>query len=59
LIIYLILIECFGRNQNITGKVPQYENLTFRKKEKVQDFFKSIMDISGVILQLQSSGRKC
>ena len=35
--------------KNITGKVPQYENLDLREKEKVQDFFKRHQDISGVI----------
>jgi len=35
--------------KNITGKVPQYENLDLREKEKVQDFFKRHHDISGVI----------
>ena len=35
--------------KNITGKVPQYENLDLREKEKVQDFFIRHQDISGVI----------
>ncbi|SHG75978.1 UDP-glucose 4-epimerase [Flavobacterium micromati] len=35
--------------QNITGKVPQYENIDLREKERVQDFFKRHQDISGVI----------
>ena len=35
--------------KNITNKVPQYENLDLREKEKVQDFFIRHQDISGVI----------
>ncbi|RTZ02784.1 UDP-glucose 4-epimerase GalE [Flavobacterium sp. RSP49] len=35
--------------QNITGKVPTFEKLDLREKEKVQDFFKRHHDISGVI----------
>jgi UDP-glucose 4-epimerase len=35
--------------QNITGKVPVFEKLDLREKEKVQDFFKRHHDISGVI----------
>ncbi|MDI1307547.1 MAG: UDP-glucose 4-epimerase GalE [bacterium] len=35
--------------QNITGKIPAFEKLDLRKKEKVQDFFKRHHDISGVI----------
>ena len=35
--------------KNITNKVPQYENLDIREKEKVQDFFIRHQDISGVI----------
>jgi UDP-glucose 4-epimerase len=35
--------------QNITGKVPAFEKLDLREKEKVQDFFKRHNDISGVI----------
>jgi UDP-glucose 4-epimerase len=35
--------------QNITGKVPAFEKLDLRDKEKVQDFFKRHHDISGVI----------
>jgi UDP-glucose 4-epimerase len=35
--------------QNITGKVPAFEKLDLREKEKVQDFFKRHHDISGVI----------
>ncbi|MFV8368334.1 UDP-glucose 4-epimerase GalE [Flavobacterium sp. LB2R40] len=35
--------------QNITGKVPTFEKLDLREKEKVQDFFKRHQDISGVI----------
>ena len=35
--------------KNITGKVPQYENLDLREKKKVQDFFIRHQDISGVI----------
>ncbi|RTY86925.1 UDP-glucose 4-epimerase GalE [Flavobacterium sp. RSP15] len=35
--------------QNITGKVPTFEKLDLREKEKVQDFFKRHYDISGVI----------
>jgi len=34
---------------NITGKVPAFEKLDLREKEKVQDFFKRHRDISGVI----------
>ncbi|MFV8371077.1 UDP-glucose 4-epimerase GalE [Flavobacterium sp. LB2P6] len=35
--------------QNITGKVPAFEKLDLREKDKVQDFFKRHYDISGVI----------
>ena len=35
--------------QNITGKVPAFEKLDLREKEKVQDFFQRHHDISGVI----------
>lgn len=35
--------------QNITGKIPAFEKLDLREKEKVQDFFKRHHDISGVI----------
>ena len=35
--------------QNITGKVPAFEKLDLRDKEKVQDFFKRHNDILGVI----------
>jgi UDP-glucose 4-epimerase len=35
--------------QNITGKVPVFEKLDLRDKEKVQDFFKRHSDIDGVI----------
>lgn len=35
--------------QNITGKVPAFEKLDLREKEKVQYFFKRHNDISGVI----------
>ncbi|MFV5694695.1 UDP-glucose 4-epimerase GalE [Flavobacterium sp. LB3P122] len=35
--------------QNITGKVPAFEKLDLREKEKVQDFFKRQHDILGVI----------
>jgi UDP-glucose 4-epimerase len=35
--------------QNITGKVPAFENLDLREKEKVRDFFKRNRDIDGVI----------
>ncbi|WP_035670005.1 UDP-glucose 4-epimerase GalE [Flavobacterium sp. 83] len=35
--------------QNITGKVPAFEKLDLREKEKVQNFFKRHHDISGVI----------
>ncbi|MEC5167274.1 UDP-glucose 4-epimerase [Flavobacterium sp. PL11] len=35
--------------QNITGKVPQFENIDLREKEKVQNFFQRHTDISGVI----------
>ena len=35
--------------KNITNKIPQYENLDLREKEKVQDFFIRHQDISGVI----------
>ncbi len=33
----------------ITGKIPAFEKLDLREKEKVQDFFKRHNDISGVI----------
>ena len=35
--------------QNITGKVPAFEQLDLRDKNKVQDFFKRHTDIEGVI----------
>ncbi|MES2853455.1 MAG: UDP-glucose 4-epimerase GalE [Bacteroidota bacterium] len=35
--------------QNITGKIPAFEKLDLREKDKVQDFFKRHHDISGVI----------
>ncbi|TDE29664.1 UDP-glucose 4-epimerase GalE [Flavobacterium ranwuense] len=35
--------------QSITGKIPAFEKLDLREKEKVQDFFKRHHDISGVI----------
>ena len=35
--------------QNITGKVPSFEQLDLRDKNKVQDFFKRHADIEGVI----------
>lgn len=35
--------------QNITGKVPAFEKLDLRNKEKVHDFFKRHIDIEGVI----------
>ena len=35
--------------QNITGKVPAFEQLDLRDKNKVQDFFKRHADIEGVI----------
>ncbi|BDB51845.1 UDP-glucose 4-epimerase GalE [Flavobacterium ammonificans] len=35
--------------QNITGKVPVFEQLDLRDKNKVQDFFKRHADIEGVI----------
>ncbi|SFE26552.1 MULTISPECIES: UDP-glucose 4-epimerase GalE [Flavobacterium] len=35
--------------QNITGKIPAFEKLDLREKEKVQDFFKRHHDILGVI----------
>jgi UDP-glucose 4-epimerase len=38
-----------GIKRNITGKVPQYENLDLHGKEKVQDFFKRHQDISEYI----------
>jgi UDP-glucose 4-epimerase len=34
---------------NITGKIPVFEKLDLREKDKVQDFFKRHIDISGVI----------
>ncbi|MNF25971.1 UDP-glucose 4-epimerase [compost metagenome] len=34
---------------NITGKSPAFEKLDLREKEKVQDFFRRHLDISGVI----------
>lgn len=35
--------------QNITGKVPAFEKLDLREKDKVQDFFRRHKDIDGVI----------
>jgi UDP-glucose 4-epimerase len=35
--------------QNITGKVPVFERLDLREKDKVQDFFRRHKDIDGVI----------
>lgn len=35
--------------QSITGKLPVFEQLDLRDKEKVQDFFKRNLDIEGVI----------
>ncbi|MFV5688635.1 UDP-glucose 4-epimerase GalE [Flavobacterium sp. ZT3R25] len=35
--------------QNITGKIPAFEKLDLREKDKVQDFFKRHHDVSGVI----------
>ena len=35
--------------QNISGKIPAFEKLDLREKDKVQDFFKRHHDISGVI----------
>ena len=35
--------------QNITGKVPVFEKLDLREKDKVQDFFRRHKDIDGVI----------
>lgn len=35
--------------QSITGKVPAFEKLDLREKDKVQDFFRRHHDISGVI----------
>jgi UDP-glucose 4-epimerase len=35
--------------QNITGKVPIFEKLDLREKDKVQDFFRRHQDIDGVI----------
>ena len=35
--------------QNITGKVPAFEQLDLRDKEKVHDFFRRHSDIDGVI----------
>ena len=35
--------------QNITGKVPAFEKLDLRNKEKVHEFFKRHIDIDGVI----------
>ncbi len=35
--------------QNITGKVPAFEKLDLREKDKVQDFFRRHKDIEGVI----------
>jgi UDP-glucose 4-epimerase len=35
--------------QNITGKVPAFEKLDLREKDKVQDFFRRHNDIDGVI----------
>jgi UDP-glucose 4-epimerase len=34
---------------NITGKIPAFEKLDLREKDKVQEFFKRHMDIVGVI----------
>lgn len=35
--------------QAVTGKIPAFEKLDLREKDKVQDFFKRHHDISGVI----------
>jgi UDP-glucose 4-epimerase len=35
--------------QNITGKLPAFEKLDLREKDKVQDFFRRHKDIDGVI----------
>jgi len=35
--------------KNITGKIPVFENLDLRDKQKVQDFFKRHTNIDGVI----------
>jgi UDP-glucose 4-epimerase len=34
---------------NITGKIPAFEKLDLREKDKVQEFFKRHIDIAGVI----------
>ena len=34
---------------NITGKIPAFEKLDLREKDKVQEFFKRHIDITGVI----------
>ena len=42
-------LEVLNGIKNITGKVPVFEKLDLRDKEKVQDFFKRYSDINGVI----------
>lgn len=42
-------LEVLDGITNISGKVPAFEKLDLRDKEKVQDFFKRHHDISGVI----------
>jgi UDP-glucose 4-epimerase len=42
-------LEVLNGIKNITGKVPVFEKLDLRDKEKVQDFFKRHSDINGVI----------
>ncbi len=42
-------IEVLGGITAITGKSPQFENLDLKEKQKVEDFFETHNDISGVI----------
>jgi UDP-glucose 4-epimerase len=42
-------LEVLDGITNITGKVPAFEKLDLREKNKVQDFFKRHIDIAGVI----------
>lgn len=42
-------LDVLDRISNITGKSPAFEKLDLREKEKVQDFFRRHLDISGVI----------
>jgi UDP-glucose 4-epimerase len=42
-------LEVLDGISSITGKIPAFEKLDLREKDKVQDFFKRHHDISGVI----------